>query len=129
MSDQMIWQAAIYDGNPTAFDHNTYNLDWQIKKEDGALLISEFQYLKPIFKRASSIKAGLYYHSRLQSVDDSTSMITNVFNNNKGLYVIIDQTLWYNTDSTRVLGYFVQAAASPRQSNTHNYYLGGGLTF
>jgi porin len=129
ISDQMIWQSAIYDGNPTAFDHNTYNLDWQIKKEDGALLISEFQYLKPIFKRASSIKAGLYYHSRLQAVDDSTSTLTSVFNNNQGLYAIIDQTLWYNTDSTRVLGYFVQAAASPRQSNTHNYYLGGGLTF
>ena len=37
-------KAAIYDGCPTAFEHNVYNTNWHLNTDDGTLAIAEIQW-------------------------------------------------------------------------------------
>jgi len=129
ISDKLVWQVAFFDGNPSDFSKNTYNLDWQIKKEDGALAITELQIIKKIFNKPTTCKVGIYYHSTLKQFDDSLGSYTKLFTDNKGFYGIVDQNFWHNSDSTKLFNYFIQFAFSPRQTNNHNYYIGGGITY
>jgi porin len=129
ITNNVVWQIALFDGNPTDFSKNTYNLDWQIKKQDGALAITEVQIIKSIWNKPTTFKAGIYYHSALKQFNDSLGSYSKIFTDNKGFYGILDQNVWHNSDSTKLLNYFIQCAYSPRQNNTHNYYIGGGITF
>ncbi len=42
-SEKTKWINAFYDGSPTNFDYNPYNLKWQFNSGDGLLIISEIQ--------------------------------------------------------------------------------------
>jgi len=129
INENFVWQNALFDGNPTGFDKNKYNLDWQIKREDGLLAISELQMIKPIAGLPTTWLLGAYYHTKLKQVDDSTGTLNTIFKNNRGLYTIIDQNVWRSADSSRRFNYFLQVAYSPLKNNTHNYYLGAGVTY
>lgn len=64
-SDKATWILALYDGSPTDFDYNPYNLNWQFLSGDGLLAISEFQYSIKINELEGIYKAGLYSHNHI----------------------------------------------------------------
>jgi porin len=44
VNENVSWLNALYDGVPTDFDENPYNLNWAFKKGDGLLAITEAQF-------------------------------------------------------------------------------------
>lgn len=127
VNDRVAWQAAVYDGCATSFEHNVYNTSWHLKPEDGLLSISELHLSHDLLRKPGTLKLGGYYHSGLKEEDGETGEEVEIFKNNKGLYALVDQELWHNHDSTTKLSFFAQFAASPKL-NEHNKYLGGGIT-
>lgn len=129
ISDQVSLSAAIYDGCPTAFEHNVYNTNWHLCTDDGTLILSELAWANELFQLPGTYKAGYYYHTGLYTKDAETGETTEVFDNNYGFYLIADQTVWEKADSDRSLGVFAQLALSPSAINNHHYYIGGGINY
>jgi porin len=92
-------QAALFDGNQTAFEHNPHNIHWNFCREDGLLSIGEVHY-------DSRFKLGAYYHS---------------MDRNYGFYAIADQPVGDR------LSLFGQLAFAPKSKNDNNYSLGLGV--
>lgn len=74
-------------------------------------------------------KAGYYFHSGLIEKNAETGEITEVFDKNYGIYLIVDQTVWEKADNDRSLGIFAQLALSPANINNHHYYIGCGINY
>lgn len=129
ISDHVLLSAAIYDGCPTAFEHNLYNTNWHLGQNDGTLILSELAWSSELFQLPGTYKAGYYFHSGLNKTNSETGEITKVFDNNHGVYFIADQTVWKKADSDRRIGAFAQLALSPADINNHHYYFGGGINF
>ncbi len=121
--------AAIYDGYPTAFEHNVYNTNWHLCTEDGSLILGELNWYTNMFQLPGTYKAGYYFHSGLKDTDPETGEITEVFDKNYGAYFIADQTIWKKAGSHQSIGVFAQLALSPASINNHHYYLGGGINY
>ena len=121
--------AAIYDGCPTAFEHNVYNTNWHIGENDGSLNLSEIQFDEEISGLRGNYKAGFYYHTGLAETDLDTGETRKVFENNHGFYFIADQTLWEKSPLGKRIGMFAQLAVSPAVINNHHYYFGGGINY
>jgi porin len=128
-TDNISLTAAVYDGCPTAFEHNVYNTNWHLCTEDGSLILGELGWKTNVFQLPGTYKAGYYFHSGLKDTDPETGEITEVFDNNYGLYFIADQTIWEKADSHQSIGVFAQLALSPADINNHHYYLGGGVNY
>jgi len=129
ITDNILLSAAVYDGCPTAFEHNLYNTNWHLSNNDGTLVLSELAWSKEFFKLSGTYKAGYYFHSGLTETDPETGASAEVFDNNYGFYFIADQTVWERSDREQSLGVFAQLALSPASINTHHYYFGGGLNY
>lgn len=121
--------AAVYDGCPTAFEHNVYNTNWHLCSEDGSLILGELAWSTDLFQLPGTYKAGSYFHSGLNESDPETGEITEVFDTNYGVYFIADQTVWQKADSDQSIGVFTQLALSPASINNHHYYIGGGINY
>ena len=123
VSEKLTWMGAVYDGCPTSFeDNNPYNLKWNIRSQDGALMFSEFQYTTQIGEKAGSYKLGGFYHNN-HLVDTTDEPI---YKDNYGFYAIADQTLWQNA-SNKKLDMFLQLGLTPKNFNFNHYYIGGGV--
>ena len=119
-SKQYTWLNAIYDGSPTNFDYNPYNLKWQFNSGDGVLIISEFQKHKKIKQLPGIYKIGAYHHFHIRkNIPDS--LINRLF----GVYAYADQTIWKRTNKNA--GLFLQLGYSPSSGSTNNFYLGSGI--
>jgi porin len=129
ITDNILLSAAVYDGCPTAFEHNLYNTNWHLSNNDGTLVLSELAWSKEFFQLPGTYKAGYYFHSGLTETDPETGVYAEVFDNNYGFYFIADQTVWQKSGSDQSIGVFAQLALSPASINTHHYYLGGGLNY
>jgi porin len=129
ITENVSLSAVVYDGCPTAFEHNVYNTNWHIGEKDGTLVLSEIQYAQEISGLPGLFKAGYYYHTGLAETDSETGETTEVFENNYGFYFIADQTVLENADSDRSIGVFAQLALSPAVINNHHYYFGGGINY
>ncbi len=81
INDRWAVQAALFDGNQTAFEHNPHNIHWDFGKDDGVFTIGEIHY-------NGRFKLGAYYHS----ADD-----------NYGFYALADQPV---TDRLGLFGQF-----------------------
>src|SRR5574344_2020427 len=46
INDNVSWLAAMFDGSPTDFENNPYNLYWDWDEDDGLFIISEFDYTR-----------------------------------------------------------------------------------
>lgn len=126
-SEQLVFEAALFDGLPESFENNKYNLNWELNRKDGVLIVSEFQYATEYDDLPGTIKIGGYFHSHLSELNEETGLAETVFSKNYGFYVVADQTFWRKSDNT-MLGFFAQAAVSPGNINLHNYYVGGGIS-
>ncbi|MHB8905927.1 MAG: carbohydrate porin [Melioribacteraceae bacterium] len=128
LNESLSIQAALFDGMPENFENNQYNLDWNVNKNNGALIFTELQLTTNIGGISGTIKTGGYYHTRLDEVDKNTGSAETIFNENYGFYLITDQTLWKRNENCRI-GLFAQFAVSPGGLNMHNHYLGGGIDY
>ncbi len=108
-------KAAIYDGTPDDFEKNPFNLNWDIRKDDGFLAVSEFEFSPELFKgKCGKYKIGVYYHQHNDSLDAEQK--------NGGVYL---------TGSQQVLKYltlFSQLGVSPKNINSHNHYFSFGIS-
>jgi porin len=129
ITENISLSAAVYDGCPTAFEHNVYNTNWHLGHDDGTLVLCELAWSKEFFSLPGSYKSGYYYHTGFEKTDPETDETTEVFENNCGFYFIADQTVWEKVDSDRSLGIFAQLALSPANINNHHYYVGGGINY
>lgn len=119
-SDKTTWVNAAYDGSPTNFDYNPYNLRWQLNSGDGLLLISELQKSAQIKNLPGVYKAGVYAHFHIQkNIPDS------LINQLLGFYVYADQTVWEHAE--RSAGLFLQLGYTPSVESTNNFYFGSGI--
>jgi porin len=118
VNDKVLLQGAVFDGSPTDFDENPYNLKWSINRDEGLLLIAEGHYTTKIAQKQGTYQLGTYYHTG----------IVNSFSRNYGFYLLADQTLWQDSDEQKI-DFFGQFAFSPGSINTHNLYVGAGLNY
>ncbi|GHT35035.1 porin [Bacteroidia bacterium] len=119
ITDHATWLGSVFDGKPTDFDRNPYNLTWNLSKNDGVLLYTELQ-LKDLLKaRSGTYRLGYYYHSKLMEEGET------VFKDDYGFYFIADQDLWQSGE--RRVSAFLQFALSPNVNSLHNFYIGGGV--
>ncbi len=117
--------AAVYDGSPTDFDYNPYNLNWQFATGDGILAIAELQQQVNINQLPGVYKLGAYTHNHViekifdQNLPDSLNHTT------LGLYAYGDQLLWESGNKN--LGVFFQLGYSPSKEMPNHHYLGAGM--
>lgn len=110
-NDAFNWQIALFDGTPNS--RNAYNTDLIIGKQDGYLLISEFQLAKSLINgQKGTYKVGGYYHNHQFSEEGS--------HENGGVYLIADQDINSN------LSMFSQIGISPNKINSHNHFMSLG---
>lgn len=106
-TDAFNWQVALFDGTPNS--RNPYNTNWIVGKEDGSLLVTEFQLAKSLIKgQKATYKLGGYYHNHEFSADGP--------HENGGVYIIADQ------DINKKLSLFSQIGISPNNINNHNHF-------
>ncbi|PKL81868.1 MAG: hypothetical protein CVV24_13020 [Ignavibacteriae bacterium HGW-Ignavibacteriae-3] len=127
-SENFIFQAAVYDGSPGSTDSNPHNMNWSLKKDDGALIFTEMQYSTLINNKPGSFKIGGYYHTGLRQNGEEGDFPVTIFNNNYGFYLIADQLIWESKNRSG-LGLFAQLAFSPEKINQENYYIGAGFNY
>jgi len=116
------WVNALYDGSPTNFDYNPYNLKWQFNSGDGLLLISELQKTKTIKNLPGIYKLGIYTHFHIRQ-----NIPGSLINRLIGIYTYADQTFW--EQNKKSAGLFVQLGYSPSAGSTNNVYIGSGVNF
>jgi porin len=118
---------AIYDGNPTEFENNPYNLNWQYNSGDGILAVTEFQQITEISSLPGKYKLGIFNYNHIsdqvlkEDIPDSLNFTIT------GGYLMVDQKIWQS--GNRSSGVFSQAGISPTKYSINNYYLGAGLNY
>ncbi len=128
INETNTFKMAVFDGLPTEYEQNKYNLKWSFGKDQGVFAVSEYELSGLIKNRPEgSYRAGAYYHSQLmESVTENNG---KEFRYNYGLYLIADQMIYRKSSGKGGLGIFGQLAISPRSINTHYRYLGLGLSW
>lgn len=124
ISEKVSFYSAIFDGCPTDFEDNPYNLKWQLNSGDGALIISEIQYAYTINDKQGIVKGGSYSHNHILE----NSSVDSLSPNNYGFYAVADQIFWKG-DNNKEIGAFLQLGASPGKYNTNYLYLGCGVNY
>ncbi|NLU38930.1 MAG: carbohydrate porin [Bacteroidales bacterium] len=127
INDNVSWLAAMFDGSPTDFENNPYNLYWDWDEDDGLFIISEFDYTRTINEFSGTYKGGFYYHTG-GFEDDELGLKSQTIDRNFGFYFIGDQTIWRLNENKKI-DLFTQLAWSPGSINSHNFYAGGGFNF
>lgn len=114
VSDNLIFQAALFDGTPDDFENNPFNISWRLNKTDGFLTLSEFHLSKSLIKNLNgSFKLGGYYHMH----GDLNVGVQKNF----GLYGVAEQEI------TDKFSLFAQIGLSPRSINNHNHFYSLGF--
>lgn len=121
------WINAIYDGRPTDFDYNPYNVKWQFNSGDGLLAISEYQCTATFKELLGTYKIGVYSHSHIVEQSFNKKLPDSLNHNQFGLYTYADQKIWVHAN--RCLGIFTQLGYSPSDESTICFYLGIGMNY
>jgi porin len=109
-------KAAVFDGTPDDFEVNPYNTDWKLTKDQGYLLVTEFEVSKSLLAgKHGTYKFGVYYHQHNDTID--------VEQRNGGLYFVGDQQI------TNKLSLFSQIGISQKGINKNNSYYSLGVNY
>jgi porin len=127
ISKKMTWINALYDGSPTDFDYNPYNVKWQFISGDGLLVVSEFQFKTEVMEQPCVYKIGGYVHNHIVEKVLNKNIPDSLNHNVFGLYVFTDQKIWHNDN--RSISLFSQLGYSPSPKCTNDFYLGLGFNF
>lgn len=126
-TENLIFQAAIYDGLLHEEDANDYNLNWNLKSDNGALYAGEIQSTYDVFNELpSTVKIGVCYHNR--HLQENKENVLSYTDNNYTLYLNIDQKIFNNAQGGG-LGAFTQIGVSSASVNNNSGYLGLGLNY
>lgn len=119
-------QIASYAGNPGDLESNPYNLKWEINRNNGAMNILEYQYIKSESKYFG-FKTGVYLHTAdVKGLKDTTRLFKNSF----GFYSIIDKNIIPAKNNFRKgLDAFVQFDLDPDDRCMVYNYIGAGLSY
>lgn len=126
ISGKISWINALYDGHPTDFDYNPYNVKWQLINGDGILAITELQFPVTLNGLPGIVKAGTYSHSHIIEKSFSRNFPDSLNNTILGFYSYSDQKVWSN--GNRNAGIFTQLGYSPGEC-TNSFYLGIGMNY
>ena len=117
---------AVFDGLPDAFESNPYNLEWNLKTDDGLLTLGEVSYHRSRKNRLDgTYKLGGYYHNHVCHSDEKGNDCATP---DYGIYFLADQVL-FTRSSDRQLSFFTQIGLSPKEINDNWFYLGFGLNY
>lgn len=127
ISERTRWLNALYDGSPTDFDYNPYNIKWEFISGDGLLAISEFQNDIIVNGKPGTYKIGGYAHSHI--IEDALNRyLPDSLNQNiLGVYLYADQLLWQGVNRTIAL--FSQIGYSPSHASHNDFYIGMGINY
>ena len=127
-SSKFTLKVAAFDGVPDDFSFNKYNLNWNLKKEDGYLLFNQLTYHNTNETKPGTYNLGFYYHNpyTITTQDEDGQIISEKYLKNYGIYLIIDQIL-YKNNSGKELAFFLQSSMSPKKINENWYFIGGGF--
>ncbi|MEZ5070455.1 MAG: carbohydrate porin [Bacteroidales bacterium] len=120
-----VLKLGVYDGDPGDPESNRYNLQPNIRREEGALIIGELEHTHRVNDLPESFRIGGYYHTnRFTDYRDTLQQAPG----NYGMFGVTDLVLWsgFNHPHT-YLGTFVQAGVAPASINQVDFYLGGGF--
>ena len=123
-SEKISILGAVYDGNPTDFAFNPYNVKWRLSSGDGVLAIAELQYNTTLNSLPGTYKLGAYSHKHRFKKD---GVINSPDYNLVGFYAYGDQEVW--KENNKSLGLFTQLGYSPSDVSTNNYYIGLGTNY
>ncbi|MCC6397790.1 MAG: carbohydrate porin [Bacteroidetes bacterium] len=129
ITSELALLAAVFDGRPTDFEDNAFNLRWHLGPDDGIFAAAELQYATDaLFSLPGSFKAGVYNHDFRVAFNVETNRNETVYTNNYGVYATIDQTVWAD-GSGRSLALFARGSVSPNKCNTNTKFTGAGLGY
>lgn len=124
LSNKFSLLGAVYDGNPTDFEYNPYNIKWRLSSGDGVLAIAEVQYHTAVGALPATYKLGAYFHNhKLNEIEGVDSPDYNL----GGFYAYGDQKVWERDH--RSLGLFAQLGYSPSDASINNTYVGLGANY
>ena len=127
LNEKTSWLLAIYDGSPTDFDYNPYNLKWQFISGDGMLLVTEIQKTTVIKGLEGAYKFGWYSHNHFIEKQFNPEFPDSLNNSILGVYVYADQKIWQT--GKKCIGAFLQMGYTPSDKCFNNYYLGMGINY
>ncbi len=113
-SPKASFKTSIYDGTPDDFENNPFNINWNIRKDDGFLAVSEFEFSPDLFSgKCGNYKVGIYYHQHNDTIDAEQK--------NGGVYFAGSQQI------TNYVTLFSQIGLSPKSVNSHNHFFSLGI--
>ena len=129
-TDNFTFKVAAFDGVPEDFSTNSYNLNWELSKNEGYISFYELRFNNSSESTPGVYKLGAYYHNShiITSHDEEGIPISEKHPENYGMYLVIDQSILKN-QSGQELSFFTQTSISPKNNNENWYYLGVGLNY
>ncbi|MFN8256018.1 MAG: carbohydrate porin [Bacteroidales bacterium] len=127
ITEKTTWINALYDGSPTDFDSNPYNIKWEFQSGDGILAITEFQHHQEINNLKGIYKLGFFSHNLFFESTLQSDFPDSLNNSIIGAYFYIDQQFWKQKDKS--IGAFLHLGYSPSEMSKNNAYLGLGINF
>ncbi|HEX2921539.1 MAG TPA: carbohydrate porin [Bacteroidales bacterium] len=129
INERNILKIAAFDGLPEEREKKYYNLKWRFSKDQGVFVVSEYNFTGQLIKNLkSSYRTGAYVHTHSPQ-PDSTLTGPAESRSNYGIYFIADQMIYQEPSDKGGVGIFCQLAFSPGSLNSHNTYLGLGLSW
>lgn len=125
VNSRTAWLNAVYDGSPTDFDFNPYNIKWKFASGDGLLAISELQHNVGSNKLPGTYKAGFYVHNHSIEKIFSYNFPDSLNHSILAAYVYADQKIWESEEKS--LNLFLQTGYSPSKTCVNKYYWGFGI--
>ena len=126
MDESNTWLIAVYDGHPTGFDYNPYNVRWDYIAGDGILAISELQHSLEINTLPGTFKIGFFSYNHAIEDNIPVEYPDSLKNNVAGAYLYADQRIWQRAEKS--VGVFLQAGYCPSKASEYNFYFGTGIS-
>lgn len=119
INDQLKVRLGAFDGQFGMPENNYLGLDWSISRDEGLLLLSEFEI--DLFQNDLNQKFGVYHHSGqfYNYVEEENSRGQTAF------YYIADWKAFQWNGTTA--NFFVQFDKAQRSNSQILYYFGGGI--
>jgi porin len=125
ISPTMSWRIALYDGSPTDFKDNPYNLKWRFGAGDGLLAITEFQQSMKWKGFPGIYKIGLFSHNHLIEKWLRIQFADTLDHHIYGFYGIADQEI--RRRNKKSMGLFAQLGYCPYNHALTDFYMGFGV--
>lgn len=126
LSERVILQTALFNGDPGDYDSNRHNLYWYFSGNEGFFNISEIHFKTRNNLMIGKYKAGIFYHSG--TFTDNTGIYSS--KGNAGFYFMGDQQILMEKNTIKNgLSIFFEVSLSPSKANLINSYYGLGFIY